>query len=293
MTLPPTLATRLAASDRPQFGMWVCSASTVNAEIAAGSGLDVVLIDAEHSPNGLESILAQLHAVAAYPVTPLVRPPFGDPVVIKQYLDLGVQNLLIPMVDSVEHAEAMVRAVRYPPQGIRGVGSALARASRWNRVAGYLADAASTVSLFVQIESVAALEQVEQIAAVDGVDGILIGPADLAASMGLLGQQEHPDVVAGVVRSIEAAVALGKPAGVNAFAPAAADRYVEAGASLVLVGADVALLARASEALADRFIGNATGSIGNAADADASGNQAEVAKSGPNKGIRPDLGPSA
>jgi 4-hydroxy-2-oxoheptanedioate aldolase len=255
LTLPPTLAARIAASDRPQFGLWVCSASAVNAEIAAGSGLDVVLIDAEHSPNGLESILAQLHAVAAYPVSALVRPPYGDAVVIKQYLDLGVQNLLIPMVDSAAQAEEMVRAVRYPPHGVRGVGSALARASRWNRVEGYLAGAASTVSLFVQIESTTALEHVEEIAAVEGVDGILIGPADLAASMGFLGQQEHPEVVAGVLRSIAAAVALGKPAGVNAFAPAAADRYVEAGASLVLVGADVALLARASEALADRFIG--------------------------------------
>ncbi|WP_026482378.1 aldolase/citrate lyase family protein [Agromyces subbeticus] len=253
MTLPPTLGARIAASDRTQFGAWVCSGSAVNAEIVAGSGLDVVLIDAEHSPNSLETILAQLQAVAAYPVAPLVRPPFGDPVVIKQYLDIGVQNLLIPMVDSVEHAEAMVRAVRYPPHGIRGVGSALARASRWNRVENYLTEASSTVSLFVQIESAAALAQVERIAAVDGVDGILIGPADLAASMGLIGQQEHPDVVAGVLRSIDAARAAGKPAGVNAFAPAAADRYAAAGAAFVLVGADVALLARATEALADRF----------------------------------------
>lgn len=253
MTLPPTLGARLAASDRTLYGAWVCSGSAINAEIVAGSGLDVVLIDAEHSPNSLETILAQLQAVAAYPVAPLVRPPFGDPVVIKQYLDIGVQNLLIPMVDSVEHAEAMVRAVRYPPHGIRGVGSALARASRWNRVENYLAEASSTVSLFVQIESAAALAQVEQIAAVDGVDGILIGPADLAASMGLIGQQGHPDVVTGVLRSINAARAAGKPAGVNAFAPAAADRYAEADAAFVLVGADVALLARATEALADRF----------------------------------------
>ena len=254
MTLPATLGARLEASDRPLFGMWVCSASALNAEIAAGSGLDIVLIDAEHSPNGLESILAQLHAVAAYPVAPLVRPPFGDAVVIKQYLDVGVQNLLVPMVDSADQAEQLVRAVRYPPHGVRGVGSALARASRWNRVEGYLADASSTVSLFVQIESAAGVEQVEAIAAVDGVDGILVGPADLAASMGLLGRQDHPDVVEGVLRSIRAALAAGKPAGVNAFAPEVADRYVEAGAAFVLVGADVALLARASEALADRFI---------------------------------------
>jgi 4-hydroxy-2-oxoheptanedioate aldolase len=260
MSLPPTLAERLAASDRPLAGMWVCSGSALNAEIAAGSGLDIVLIDAEHSPNGPESILAQLQAVAAYPVAPLVRPPYGDTVVIKQYLDLGVQNLLVPMVDSPEHAAELVRAVRYPPAGVRGVGSALARSSRWNRVPGYLADASGSISLFVQIESRAAVERVGEITAVDGVDGILVGPADLAASMGHLGQQDHPEVVDAVLHAISAAAELGKPAGVNAFVPDAADRYLAAGAAFVLVGADVALLARASEALADRFIGDASSS---------------------------------
>ncbi|WP_448003737.1 HpcH/HpaI aldolase family protein [Agromyces bauzanensis] len=254
MTLPPTFGDRLAASDRPLVGMWVCSGSPLISEIAAGSGLDWLLIDGEHSPNSLESILAQLQAVAAYPATPLVRPPYGDVVTIKQYLDLGVQNLLVPMVDSAEHAAEMVRAVRYPPAGVRGVGSALARASRWNRVEDYLADASGTISLTVQIESVAAVEHVEEILAVDGVDSIFVGPSDLAASMGLLGQQEHPDVVAAVELCIRAAAAAEKPAGVNAFAPAVADRYLGAGASFVLVGADVAMLARASEALADRFI---------------------------------------
>lgn len=261
MTLPPTLAERIAASDRPLVGMWVCSGSAMNAEIAAGSGLDLVLVDAEHSPNGPESILAQLQAVAAYPVAPLVRPPFGDTVVIKQYLDLGVQNLLIPMVDSAEQATELVRAVRYPPEGVRGVGSSLARSSRWNRVPGYLADAAATVSLFVQIESRTAMERVAEIAAVDGVDGILVGPADLAASMGFLGQQDHPEVVDAVLHAIRVGVELGTPVGVNAFAADAADRYLEAGAAFVLVGADVQLLARASEALADRFIGGSGGSI--------------------------------
>ncbi|WP_136706638.1 HpcH/HpaI aldolase/citrate lyase family protein [Agromyces sp. H66] len=254
LTLPPTFGERLATSDRPLIGMWVCSGSPLIAEITAGSGLDWLLIDGEHSPNSLESILAQLQAVAAYPATPLVRPPYGDVVTIKQYLDLGVQNLLVPMVDSAEHAAEMVRAVRYPPAGVRGVGSALARASRWNRVPDYLADASGTISLTVQIESVAAVEHVEEILAVDGVDAIFVGPSDLAASMGFLGQQEHPDVVAAVEHCIRAAAAAGKPAGVNAFAPAVADRYLDAGTAFVLVGADVAMLARASEALADRFI---------------------------------------
>ncbi|QTX05395.1 HpcH/HpaI aldolase family protein [Agromyces archimandritae] len=255
MTLPDTFAKRLAAADRPQIGMWVCSGSPLVAEIAAGSGLDWLLIDGEHSPNTLETILAQLQAVAAYPATPLVRVPSGDVVTIKQYLDLGVQNLLVPMVDSAEQAEAMVRAVRYPPAGVRGVGSALARAARWNRVEGYLANADETISLTVQIESAAAVDAAPAILATEGVDAIFIGPSDLAASMGVLGQQEHPEVVAAVERSIRAAVDAGKPAGVNAFAPATAERYLAAGASFVLVAADVSMLARGSEALAERFIG--------------------------------------
>lgn len=254
LELPSTLAQRLAASERPLIGLWVCSGSAVAAEIVAGSGTDWVLLDAEHSPNGLESTLAQLYAMSAYPVAPLVRPPSGDTVLIKQFLDLGAQNLLIPMVDTAAQAEEIVRAVRYPPAGVRGVGSALARSARWNRVEGYLGRANETISLTVQIESATGLSNVEEIVAVDGVDAIFVGPSDLAASMGLLGQQSHPDVVAGVLRSIEAGTAAGKPVGVNAFVAADAERYIEAGAAFVAVGADVAMLARQTEALVDRFI---------------------------------------
>jgi 4-hydroxy-2-oxoheptanedioate aldolase len=250
----PTFREILAAADRPQVGMWVCSGSPLVAEICAGSGLDWLLIDAEHSPNGLESIQAQLQAVHGYPITPLVRAPFGESVIIKQLLDLGAQNLLIPMVNTAEHAALMVQAVRYPPAGVRGVGSALARASRWNRIDDYLARANETISLFVQIETTDAVANITDIAAVDGVDGLFIGPSDLAASMGLLDQQEHPDVVAAVLECIAAVTAAGKPVGVNAFAPATAERYLAAGANFVLVGADVAILARASEKLAETFI---------------------------------------
>ena len=251
--LPPTFTDRLAASDRPLIGLWVCSGSPIAAEIVAGSGTDWVLLDAEHSPNGLESILAQLYAMSAYPVVPVVRPPFGDTVVIKQVLDLGAQNLLIPMVDTAAQAAEIVRAVRYPTAGVRGVGSALARSARWNRVDGYLGRASDTISLTVQIESATAVANVEEIVAVDGVDAIFVGPSDLAASMGHLGEQSHPDVVAGVLRAIEAGRAAGKPVGVNAFAPADAERYLAAGAAFVAVGADVAILARQTEALVDRF----------------------------------------
>jgi len=165
------------------------------------------------------------------------------------------------MVDTPEQAEAMVQAVHYPPRGVRGVGSALARAARWNRVEGYLGKAAEHVSLTVQIETATAVSHVDAILDVDGVDSIFVGPSDLAASMGLLGQQDHPDVVAAVETAIRAANDAGKPVAVNAFAPAIAERYLDGGADLVFVGADVALLARASEALADRFVVGRGGSL--------------------------------
>lgn len=252
--LAATFSDALAEANRPLAGMWVCSGSPLIAELCAGAGLDWLLIDAEHSPNGLESILAQLQAVHGYPVHAMVRPPVNDTVLIKQYLDLGAQNLLIPMVHSVSDAEAAVAATRYPPAGVRGVGSALARAARWNRVPDYLARAGETVSVTVQIESAAAVEAVQDILAVDGVDAIFVGPSDLAASLGVLGQQEHPTVRAAVERCLAAAKRAGKPAGVNAFNPDTAAHYLNCGASFILVGADVALLARGSEALASEFI---------------------------------------
>ncbi|TQJ29564.1 aldolase/citrate lyase family protein [Microbacterium sp. SLBN-146] len=260
MPLRLTFRDDLRAAERPLAGMWVCTGSALVAEIAAGSGLDWLLIDMEHSPTGLESVLAQLQAVAASDITPVVRVPIGDVVTIKQVLDLGAQNLLVPMVSSAAEAASVVSAVRYPPRGVRGVGSALARSARWNRVDDYLANADAHVSLFVQIETAAGVEAAAEIAAVDGVDGVFVGPSDLAASLGLLGQQTHPDVVAAVGRAFDAVRAAGKPVGVNAFDPAAAQAYLDAGASFVLVGADVALLARGSEALAARWSSSALGS---------------------------------
>ncbi|PFG20414.1 aldolase/citrate lyase family protein [Serinibacter salmoneus] len=254
LRLRPTFRAALAESKRALAGMWVCSGSPLVAEIAAGSGLDWLLLDMEHAPNGLESVLAQLQAVAAYPITPVVRVPSADPVVLKQVLDLGAQTILVPMVNSAAEAEAAVRAVRYPPRGIRGVGSALGRSARWNRVAHYLPQAEDHVSLMVQIESADAVTAAAEIAAVDGVDGVFVGPSDLAASMGLLGSQTHPEVLRAVHATFEAVRSAGKPVGVNAFDPQVAQDYLAAGAQFVIVGADVALLARGSEALAARFI---------------------------------------
>ncbi|WP_309080498.1 aldolase/citrate lyase family protein [Zhihengliuella sp.] len=243
-----------AAVGRTVAGMFVCSGDAGAAEICAGAGLDYLLIDGEHGPNGLDSILAQLRAIAGYPCVSVVRVPFNDPVLIKQYLDLGAQSLIVPMVDTAESAREAVRAVRYAPRGMRGVGSALARSARWNRVPEYLQRADDFISLIVQVESAEAVRNAAAIAAVDGVDAVFIGPSDLAATMGLLGQQGHPEVVAAVKRTIADVKAAGKIVGVNAFVEADARDYIEAGADFVNVGADVALLARGSEALAAKYI---------------------------------------
>ncbi|AZG45532.1 4-hydroxy-2-oxo-heptane-1,7-dioate aldolase [Gordonia insulae] len=240
--------------ERAQIGMWIASGNAYSAEICAGAGLDWLMLDLEHVPNDVRSTLAQLQTLAAYPVQVLVRPASADPIAIKQLLDIGATNLIIPMVESADEARAMVAATRYPPEGIRGVGSALARASRWNRISDYLVTADDSLSLTVQVESAAALAQLDEIVAVDGIDAVFIGPADLAASLGHLGKPEHPTVVAAIEQALSQIKAAGKAAGVNAFNPALVDRYIAAGASFVLVGADVTVLARGSEALAARFI---------------------------------------
>lgn len=254
LQLNATLREALSSTTRPLFGGWACLGSPVSAEIMAGSGLDWVLIDMEHAPNGLESVLAQLYAVSGYDCVPVVRVPVGDTVVIKQVLDLGAQTILVPMVSTAAEAAEVAAAAQYPPVGRRGVGSALARSARWNRVDGYLQQAAEHVSVFVQIENVEGVANAQAIAETPGIDGVFVGPSDLAASMGLLGQQTHPDVIANVEKAFAGVRAAGKPVGVNAFVPEQADGYVASGATFVLVGADVALLARGSEALAQRFI---------------------------------------
>ncbi|BBZ59237.1 aldolase/citrate lyase family protein [Mycolicibacterium monacense] len=238
----------------PRFGMWLASGSGYVTEICAGSGIDWLLLDQEHAPNDLRTTLEQLQVLAGYPdVDVLVRPPSADPVFVKQLLDIGAQNLIVPMIDSPAEAAAAVAATRYPPEGVRGVGSALARASRWNRISDYLVTADATVSLTVQVETVAGLAQLGEIADVDGVDAVFIGPADLAASMGKLGRPESPEVVSTIEDALAMIVEHGKSAGVNAFNESVARRYLRAGASFVLVGADVTLLARGAERLAAAY----------------------------------------
>jgi 4-hydroxy-2-oxoheptanedioate aldolase len=240
---------------RPQIGLWVGLADPYVAELLATTGYDWLLIDGEHAPNDLRSVLGQLQAVAPYATHPIVRPPIGDTALIKQILDTGAQTLLVPMVESPEQAAQVVAATRYPPRGVRGVGSALARSSRWNQVEGYLHAADDQMCVLVQIESARALSQVAAIAAVDGVDGVFFGPADLSASMGLLGQPGHPEVQRAIAEGIAAVRRAGKAAGILTADAALAKHYLSLGALFVAVGVDTTLLVRAASAQLALFKG--------------------------------------
>lgn len=251
---PPGNTFKLALSrHEPQIGLWLALAYSYSAEICASAGFDWLLIDGEHAPNDLRSILTQLQAVAPYPVHPVVRPPVGEIYMIKQLLDIGAQSLLIPLVETEEQARRLVAAVRYPPKGIRGVGSALARASRWNGIAGYLQNPEAEICLLLQLETLEGLRNLDAIAAVEGFDGIFIGPSDLSASMGYRGNPTHPDVQAAIVNAISRIRAGGKAAGVLAHDENLTRRYLSVGCSFVAVGADTSLLARGARELALKF----------------------------------------
>ena len=210
-----------------QIGMWVGLANGYCAEIAANAGFDWLLIDGEHAPNDVRSILEQLQAIAPYPSQAVVRPVTGDVHLIKQLLDIGAQTLLIPMIETAEQAELMVKATRYPPEGIRGVGAALARASRWNNLPNYLDTADEEICVLVQIESKKGLENIDAILAVDGIDGVFIGPADLSAALGYRGHPGHPDVQKIIVDSIAKIRQAGKAAGILSADEALARTYLE------------------------------------------------------------------
>lgn len=239
MTLPPNAFKIALRERRPQIGLWLAMADAYAAEIAGHAGFDWLVIDGEHGPNDLRSIMAQLQALQASPAEPVVRPPVGESWVIKQLLDIGARTLLIPMVDSAEQAEELVRAVRYAPKGIRGMGAAIARASRFSTIPGYIDHASDDICLLVQVETRAAMADLERIAAVEGLDGVFIGPADLAADMGFPGNFHAPEVQAAIESGIATILNAGKPAGILTFDPALNRRYLELGATFVAVGADV------------------------------------------------------
>lgn len=243
---------------RPQIGLWLGLCSSYSAELLAGAGLRLAAdrrrTRAQQCTNGADP--ASGHC--AYPSQPVVRPSWNDPVQIKQLLDVGAQTLLVPMVQNAEEARLAVRATRYPPAGIRGVGSALARASRWNRVPDYIHRANDAMCVLVQIETREALKNLPQILDVEGVDGVFIGPADLSADMGHGGNPQHPEVQAAIEDAIQQIRQAGKAPGILMANEQLAKRYLELGALFVAVGVDTTLLARGAEALAARFTHTAT-----------------------------------
>jgi 4-hydroxy-2-oxoheptanedioate aldolase len=256
MNTPVNLFKQALQNKQPQIGLWMGLANAYTAEICALAGFDWLVIDGEHAPNDLRSIQAQLQTVAAYPAShPVCRVPVGETALIKQYLDLGAQNILVPMVDTAEQAAQLVQAMRYPQDdgqgGVRGMAGA--RASRWGHLPDYFKRANQEVCLLVQVESREALKNLDAIAATPGVDGVFIGPADLSASMGHVGNAAHPEVQAAIEGAIARILKAGKAPGILTPDRQLAAHYLSLGALFVAVGLDTQLLMRHTTELAAHF----------------------------------------
>lgn len=252
MDLPPNTFKHALAAGQLQIGLWCSLCSNIAAEIVSHSGYDWLLLDTEHSPNEVPDILAQLQASQAGTAHAIVRPAWNDAVLIKRYLDIGAQTVLLPYVQNAEEARRAVAATRYPPHGIRGVTGS-GRASRYGRVKDYLRKAHDEICVLVQVETREALAQLDEIAAVQGVDGVFIGPSDLSASFGQIGNPAHADVQAALEDAARRIRKAGKFAGILTGNEDEARRYIGWGYTFVAVGTDVVLLARAADGLAQRF----------------------------------------
>jgi 4-hydroxy-2-oxoheptanedioate aldolase len=252
MDLPRNRFKHALREGRHQLGLWCSLSHHYALEAVAGAAFDWLLLDMEHSPNDLESLLTQLQAVAPYPPSAVVRVPWNDTVMIKRVLDIGAQSLLIPYVQNVDEARAAVAATRYPPAGVRGVAGST-RATRFGRVADYARRAHEELCVLVQLETQDALQHIEAIAALEGIDGIFIGPADLHASMGFAGEIANPAVVPLIEDAIRRIRAAGKAPGILMVNEAVARRCIEQGSLFTAVGVDVNLLARGADALAEKF----------------------------------------
>ena len=239
-----------------QIGLWLNLANPYSTEVCAGAGFDWLLVDGEHSPNDLRSILSQLHVIAGYASHPVARIPVGETALIKQYLDLGVQSLLVPMVDTPEQARALVQACRYPPDGVRGMAGT--RAARWGRYPNYGKEANAQICLLVQVETRLALSNLDAIVATEGVDGVFIGPADLSASLGHVGNPGNPEVQQAIEDTIRRVCGAGKAAGILTADTTLARRYLDLGATFVAVGLDTQILVRGTSALVAQFKGDNT-----------------------------------
>lgn len=252
MNLPSNRFKRALQDGRQQIGLWSSLSHHYSVEVIAGAGFDWLLLDCEHSPNDLESLLKQLQACAGYDTSPVVRVPWNDMVTIKRVLDIGAQSLLVPYVCSASEAEAAVAATRYPPAGARGVAGTT-RATRFGRVEDYAQRAHEEICVLVQVETATALGQLEAICAVDGVDGVFIGPADLHASMGYAGETAHPDVMPQIEEAMRRIRRAGKAPGYLSPIEGDARCMLDAGCLFCAVGADIGLLARGAEALRAKF----------------------------------------
>jgi 4-hydroxy-2-oxoheptanedioate aldolase len=237
-----------------QIGLWSSLASPMTVEILAGAGYEWLLIDTEHSPNEVPMVFSQLHACMEHRTQPIVRPPANDPVLIKRFLDAGVQTFLIPMVDTPEEAAAAVAATRFPPEGVRGFAAA-SRASRYGRIKNYHQNAQSEICVLVQIESNKAVENLEAICAVPGVDGVFVGPGDLSSAMGYLGDQGNEKVVTTIEDLIRRIEKAGNRPGILTADETLARRYIDAGCIYTAIGADTGILVKGADALRARFKG--------------------------------------
>lgn len=251
----PVNAFKSKLADAPSYGCWVGLGNAYTAEIIATAGYDWLLIDGEHAPNTVLTILDQLRAVESHPAAPIVRAVNHDPALIKQLLDIGACTLMVPMVETAKQAEALVAAMRYAPAGFRGMGAGAIRADRWGSVSDYASHASESLCLIVQVESQGGVDNIEAIANTDGVDAVFVGPMDLSANMGHVGNPNHTDVQAVIAHVLAVTKAAGKGAGILAPAEADTNRYREAGFDFIATGLDVALLKNAADANAERHRG--------------------------------------
>src|SRR5437762_10622326 len=249
MQLPTNQFKQAIREGRPQIGLWCSLCSNVVAEVIGGAGFDWILIDTEHAPNELPMVFGQLQALVGSPSAPVVRPAWNDMVLMKRLLDIGVQNFLVPYVQTPEEARAAVAATRYPPEGIRGV-AVTHRANQYGRVKDYYKRANEEICVIVQIETALGLKNLEAIAATDGVDALFIGPSDLAAALGHLGDSGHAEVRTAISNAFKRIRKSGKAPGILAPIEADARHWLSEGCVVLAVGSDVGLLARQSEELA-------------------------------------------
>ena len=252
MSLPINKFKRAISAGQLQVGLWTGLSSHISVEVLANSGFDWLVLDTEHSPNELPMVLAQLQATSNGQAHPIVRPPWNDMVTIKRFLDIGVQTLLIPFVQDAQEARDAVSYTRYPPHGVRGYAAA-ARASDYGRIKDYPTLCEQELCVLVQVETPLALANIEEIAGVDGIDGIFIGPGDLSAAMGHIGNPRHPDVLAAIEDAIARIRACGKQVGILTGDEALARHYIALGCTFTAVGSDVGILARGAESLAAKF----------------------------------------